>query len=299
MIKVPIEGQPGWTRLQVRASADDRDTVEDLSSISVQGRCLRSAPSDPIDGIFGRLLDPRNVETWYITGGPKLKEHQEHMDKFDQQMGADDDVAVAVPEVAGSADDNQEMTPQCVQPRAHSDSTIEKIMEKLWLRKTHPGNTGGTTQLSKVQFEALDQEIQRRLGEGVFEIDANLKYDYRPRGCYIKIGINRVSKDELDEDIHLFRFHSGEVVNGMKWAGATTEERVFRTSPMHGMEEPMEVHVTFTLKERHQEPLETLEVRWNTDEFVGKSISMSDIDVQVYRYEMMFPRKIHYADSQG
>ena len=39
--------------------------------------------SDPMDSLFGRLLDPQKVEIWHITPDPSLEGHQEHMDMFD------------------------------------------------------------------------------------------------------------------------------------------------------------------------------------------------------------------------
>ena len=40
-------------------------------------------PSDPIDNLFGKLLDPQKVEIWHIASDPSLENHQAHMDMFD------------------------------------------------------------------------------------------------------------------------------------------------------------------------------------------------------------------------
>ena len=40
-------------------------------------------PSDPMDNLFGRLLDPQKVEIWHIASDPSLENQQEHRDMFD------------------------------------------------------------------------------------------------------------------------------------------------------------------------------------------------------------------------
>ena len=138
--------------------------------------------------------------------------------------------------------------------------TIDVVMKKLWPDQAQDSQTAKVP-VSKEQFQALEDEVKRRLAESVFEVDANLWDDRTGAGPEIKLSIKKPDK----HDLRLFHHFAFPIGRGMAKA---CERRVTQSIDLIFTPEPekrrFQASVRITFKKGKERAEDKLVVRWNT-----------------------------------